>query len=119
MYNKKKYDFQRGITQKLRKVKQSFLCETLCVDLIIYISIKYHEDILKIVYGQTYGQRHAIICSVFSKLTFKNEGVLPAFIVLLMGGQDQFQYIQIYNYPAGHLVSYINMFKVNMVDLVH
>ena len=78
MYNKKKYYFQRGITQKLRKGAQSFLCGTLCVDL-IYISIKYHEDILKIVYGQTYGQRHAIICSVFSKLSYKNEGALPAF----------------------------------------
>ena len=43
------YNFQRGITQKLRKGEQSFLCWTHCVDL-IYISIKYHEDILKIVY---------------------------------------------------------------------
>ena len=43
------YDFQRGITQKLRKGEQSFLCGTHCLDL-IYISIKYHEDFLKIVY---------------------------------------------------------------------
>ena len=46
------YEFQRGITQKLRKGEQLFLCGTLCLDL-IYISIKYHEDILKIVYGRT------------------------------------------------------------------
>ena len=36
-------DFQRAITQKLRKRVQSFLCMTHCLDL-IYISIKYHED---------------------------------------------------------------------------
>ena len=46
------YDFQRSITQKLRKGEQSFLSGTLCLDF-IYISIKYHEDILKIVYGWT------------------------------------------------------------------
>ena len=46
------YDFQRDITQKLRKGEQLFLCGTHCLDL-IYISIKYHEDISKIVYGQT------------------------------------------------------------------
>ena len=60
------YDFQRGITQKLRKGGQSRLCAILCLNL-IYISIKYHEDILKIVYGQTGGQRHTIIRLFFSK----------------------------------------------------
>ena len=34
------YNFQRCVTQKLRKGEQSFLCGTLCFDL--YISIKYH-----------------------------------------------------------------------------
>ena len=66
------YNFQRGITQKLRKGEQSFLCGTLCFDL-IYISIKYHKDILKIVYGRTDRQMdrrtcqqpHAIICPFF------------------------------------------------------
>ena len=46
------YEFQRGITQKLRKGEQSFLCGTLCLDL-IYISIKYLEAILKTVYEWT------------------------------------------------------------------
>ena len=50
---------QRGITQELTKGEQSFLCGTHCLDL-IYISTKYHEDILKIVYGRTDGFRHAI-----------------------------------------------------------
>ena len=45
-------DFQRDITQELRKWEQSFLSGTVGLAL-IYISIKYHEDILKIVYGQT------------------------------------------------------------------
>ena len=49
------YDIQRGITQKLRRGEQSFLCGKHCLDL-LYISIKYHEDILKIVYGQRKGQ---------------------------------------------------------------
>ena len=53
-------DFQRIITQKVRKGEQSFLCGALCLDL-IYISIKYHEDILKIVYGRMDAQRHTII----------------------------------------------------------
>ena len=35
---------QRGITGKLRKGKQWFLCRTHCLGL-IYISIKLHEDI--------------------------------------------------------------------------
>ena len=35
---------QRGITRKLRKRKQSFLCRTHCLDL-IYVSIKLQEDI--------------------------------------------------------------------------
>ena len=56
-------DFKSGIAQKLRKAEQSFLCGTLCLDL-IYISVKYHECILKIVYGQ----RHAIIRPVLSKI---------------------------------------------------
>ena len=55
------YNIHRGITQKLRKGGggggQSFLCGR-CLD-IIYISMKYHEDILKIVYRQTDGQSHA------------------------------------------------------------
>ena len=46
------YDFQRDMSQNLRKEEQSFLCGTNCLDL-IYISIKYHEAILKIVYGRT------------------------------------------------------------------
>ena len=54
------YDFQSDITQKLRKGEQILLCVTLCFDL-IYISIKYHEDILKIVYRRTDEQRYAII----------------------------------------------------------
>ena len=54
------YDFQRAITQKLRKGEQSFICGTLCFDL-IYISIKYHEDILKIVDRRTDEHRYAII----------------------------------------------------------
>ena len=49
------YDIQRGITQKLRRGEQSFLCGIHCLDLLC-ISIKYHEDILKIVYGQREGQ---------------------------------------------------------------
>ena len=46
------HDFQRDFTQKLRMGKQSFLCRTHCLNL-IFISINYHEDILKIVYGRT------------------------------------------------------------------
>ena len=57
------YDFQKSKTQNLRKGVQSFLCETLCLDL-IYISIKHHkiypEDCL-----QTDGQRHALIRRFF------------------------------------------------------
>ena len=49
------YDFKRGIPQKLRKGEQSFLCGTLCLDL-IYISINYHEGILNIVYERTDGR---------------------------------------------------------------
>ena len=38
---------QRGITWKLRKGEQSFLCVTHCPDLhVIHIRIKLHEDIL-------------------------------------------------------------------------
>ena len=37
--------YKRGITWKLRKVDQSFLCMTCCPDL-IHIPIKLHEDIL-------------------------------------------------------------------------
>ena len=37
---------QRGITWKLRKVEQSFLCAKHRPDL-IYIPMKLHEDILK------------------------------------------------------------------------
>ena len=37
---------------KLRKEDQSFLCVTHCLDQ-IYISIEYHEDSLKNVYGWT------------------------------------------------------------------
>ena len=65
------YDFQRGITQKLRKGEQSFLCGILCLGL-IYISMKYREDIWKIVYRQTGGQRHAIIRPFLSKQAYKN-----------------------------------------------
>ena len=37
---------QRGITWKLRKGEQSFLCATHCCDLpVIHIPIKLHEDI--------------------------------------------------------------------------
>ena len=46
-------NFQGGIAQKLRKGEQSLLCGTHCLNL-MYISMKYHEDILKIVYGGTY-----------------------------------------------------------------
>ena len=61
------YDIQRDITQKLRRGEQSFLCVIHCLDL-LYISIKYHEDILKI-YGRRDrqtdgwidGQLHAVI----------------------------------------------------------
>ena len=60
------YDFQRGITQKLRKGEQSFLCGTLCHDL-IHISINYHEDILKIVYGRTDNDM-----TIFLKRAYKN-----------------------------------------------
>ena len=35
---------QRGISQKLRKEEESFLCATDCLDL-IYIPINLHEDI--------------------------------------------------------------------------
>ena len=38
---------QRGITWKIRKGVQSFLCGTRCRDL-IHILIKLHEDILKV-----------------------------------------------------------------------
>ena len=44
------YYFQRGIT---KKGEHSFLSGTLGLAL-IYISIKYHEDILKIIYGRTH-----------------------------------------------------------------
>ena len=48
---------------------------TLCLD-IICISIKYHEDILKIDYGRTdgltEGQRHAIIRLVFQNGRIKS-----------------------------------------------
>ena len=54
------YDLQRGITQKLRKGEQSFVCVALCLDL-IYIFVRYHQDILKIINERTYRQRHAII----------------------------------------------------------
>ena len=46
------YSIQRDITQTLKKGEQSFMCGTHCLD-IIYISIKYHEYILKVVYGRT------------------------------------------------------------------
>ena len=63
----------RGITQNIRMGKHSFLCGTHCLDL-IYISIKYHEDILKIVYGRTDGltdmpQYNRFF--FFSKLSYK------------------------------------------------
>ena len=55
------------------------MCGTLCLDL-IYISIKYHEDVLKIVYrrtdGRAGGQCHTIIRPFFQngrKLAYKNE----------------------------------------------
>ena len=54
-------DNQWGITQKLRKREQSFLSVTLRLDL-IYVSIKYHEDILKIDYGRTVPCRKTSIC---------------------------------------------------------
>ena len=56
------YTFKRGITQTLRKGEQSFMFGTHCLDL-IYISIKYNEDILKIVYRCR--QSHAIIQPFF------------------------------------------------------
>ena len=59
------YDFQRGITQKLRKGEQSFLCGTLCLDQ-IYISViswKYLEDCLQ-------ADSHAIMWQFFSKLAY-------------------------------------------------
>ena len=59
------YIFQRGITQKLRKGEQSFLFGTHSLDH-IYISIKYHEDILKVVYRCR--QSHAIIRPFFFKM---------------------------------------------------
>ena len=66
---------RRGITWKLRKGKQSFLCATHS-DL-IHIPIKFHVRLLsygayKNVYGQMDGQRHAIIHLFFSKQAYKN-----------------------------------------------
>ena len=43
---------QRGITQKLIKGEQSFLCRTHCLNL-LHIPIQLYEDIMKIVYGWT------------------------------------------------------------------
>ena len=69
-------DFQTAITQKLRKRVQSFLCMTLCLDL-IYISIKYHEDFF--VYRLTTDRRtnggtaHAKIRPFLFKRVYKNE----------------------------------------------
>ena len=42
----------KGHNTETKKGERSFLCGTHCFDL-IYISIKYHEDILKIAYGWT------------------------------------------------------------------
>ena len=62
------------MTQKLRKGEKSFLCGTLCGDL-IYISIIYNEYILKIVYGQkdgrTDGQGHAIMAILNGPIKMK------------------------------------------------
>ena len=42
--------FSKRHNSETKKGERSFLCGTHCFDL-IYISVEYHEDILKIAYG--------------------------------------------------------------------
>ena len=56
------YNIQRGITQKLRDGEQSFLCWPHRLDL-IYISIKYPEDILKRRTAPSHSTAH-IVCDI-------------------------------------------------------
>ena len=49
---------QKGITWKLRKWEQSFLCVTCCPNL-KHIPIKLHEDISKRAYKNVLGYKYA------------------------------------------------------------
>ena len=64
--------FSKGHNSEGKKGGQSILCGTLCLDL-IYISIKYYEDILKIFYGRTAPCHNRT--AFFSKRAYKNQKI--------------------------------------------
>ena len=61
--------FSKGYNSETKKGEQSFLCGTLCLDL-IYIYIKYHSDFLKIVSRQKDGRTDSTI--FFSTWAYKS-----------------------------------------------
>ena len=71
----------KGHNSETKKGEQSFVCGAHCLDL-IYIFIKYHEDILTIVADgwtdrRTDGQHHAIIQpGFFSKWGYEKQSYL-------------------------------------------